>query len=185
MYYDLIIFNAVNGLAGRYMVLDIIGIFFADYLPYIVVIFLLGYLFWPKKDRLKNRKMVFFAGLSAIISSVLVENSVVFFYKRPRPYIALPYAHKLIAINSLYDFRSFPSSHALFFFALSASVYCYNKRLATVLFILSTLIVIARVFVGMHWPSDILAGAGLGIMTGYIVGKISTGSWFAHSNSVV
>ncbi len=64
---------------------------------------------------------------------------------------------------------SFPSGHATFYFALATIVYFYNKKVGIWFFIVSFFIAVARVFVGVHWPSDILAGALLGILMGYIL----------------
>jgi undecaprenyl-diphosphatase len=65
-----------------------------------------------------------------------------------------------------------PSGHATLFFALSAVIYFYNKKLGIFCFISSTLIVLARVFGGIHWPSDVLAGAIIGILSGWLINKL-------------
>jgi undecaprenyl-diphosphatase len=74
---------------------------------------------------------------------------------------------------------SFPSGHAAFFFALSTVLLLYNKKFyprpkfwwgaGLFFFLASFLISIARVFVGIHWPSDILAGAAIGIFSGWLI----------------
>jgi undecaprenyl-diphosphatase len=79
-------------------------------------------------------------------------------------------AKKLIAENA--DFKSFPSGHAAIFFAIATAVYLYNKKLGIWFFVVAILMGMARIFVGVHWPSDILGGAVIGIISGIIVGKI-------------
>ena len=67
---------------------------------------------------------------------------------------------------------AFPSGHASFYFALSTIVYGYNKKVGILFFVASFLIVIGRVFAGLHWPTDIIAGAVIGIVMGIILNKI-------------
>ncbi len=166
---DLVIFTFINNLAGQSKIFDGLGIFFADWLPYVLGIILLIYVWWPKKDVSKNRAMAAVALVAALVARFIVKGAIVLFYLKPRPYMYLPQAHKLIYIMPWDNFQSFPSAHAMFFFAASTVIYRFNKKLGIFFFICSLLMGIARVFVGVHWPSDILAGALLGIATGIAV----------------
>lgn len=169
MYYDLKIFQFINNFADHSYIIDVSGIFLADYLSYILTACLCILLFWPKKNISKNREMISLAILSALIARFLVKDIILLFYNRPRPYLFLPGVHRLIYSNMLGDFQSFPSGHMLFFFAISGVIYFYNKKLGIFFFIASVIMGIARVFVGVHWPSDILAGMILGLVTAYVV----------------
>jgi undecaprenyl-diphosphatase len=113
--------------------------------------------------------MVFVSLFAGLIARYGVKSIIVFFYERPRPYINLPLAHKLIDVNPVENFQSFPSGHAIFLFALSAVIYGFNKKLGIFFLACSAIIALSRVFVGVHWPSDILGGAILGIGFGIAV----------------
>ena len=168
MYYDIKIFQGLNNSAGQSKIVDGFGIFFAEYLPYLMLAYLLCFLFWPKKDRTKNRAMVVSAVIAAIVSRYVVKSLMILFYERPRPYINLPLSHDLVSVSSAENLQSFPSGHAIFFFALSMVIYRFNKKLGAVFFICSVVMSVSRIFVGVHWPSDILGGAILGIIVGAI-----------------
>ena len=74
-------------------------------------------------------------------------------------------------INYLIDKNdwSFPSGHSTFFFALAATVYFYNKKWGWWFFLAAIIINISRVIAGVHYPSDILGGAIIGILVAYFV----------------
>ena len=161
---DLNIFNLVYFLAGRFWLLDWLGVFFADYLAYILVVaaIVLGFTIKSKKEKLYY---FLFIALSTILSRAVVTEVIRFFYVRGRPFVVLRF-QPLLGNET---FSSFPSGHAAFFFALGFAVYYFNKK-AGLWFLASALLMgIARIFVGVHWPSDILGGAVLGALSVYVI----------------
>ncbi|OGN16844.1 MAG: hypothetical protein A3C81_02220 [Candidatus Yanofskybacteria bacterium RIFCSPHIGHO2_02_FULL_46_19] len=161
---NLYLFQLINSFAGRYSWLDKLGIFFADWFAYLVILSLLVIAWrhrWPKQ-------LLVIPFGSAVAARVVVE-IIRFFYHHPRPFVVLADTHKLLDESSY----SFPSGHASFFFALATGIYFYNKKLGACYLLLATVISIARVFAGIHWPLDILAGAGLGIATAYLTARFS------------
>ncbi len=66
--------------------------------------------------------------------------------------------------NSLISWSSFPSDHAVLFFALATGIYFVNRKVGLFLYVYTLFcIALPRIFLGMHYPSDILAGALLGM----------------------
>lgn len=63
---------------------------------------------------------------------------------------------------------SFPSNHALNNFAAAIFFYRLFPNLKWVLFISAALISISRVYLGLHYPSDIFGGAVIGLAFGYL-----------------
>jgi undecaprenyl-diphosphatase len=68
---------------------------------------------------------------------------------------------------------SFPSNHAFNNFAAATFYYKLFPKLKWILFITASLIAISRVYMGLHYPSDILGGALLGIIFGYLFAQIA------------
>jgi len=162
---DLFLFQKINGLTYSSKILDWIGIFFADYTLYIVGIVFLILLLWKK-----NRLMVISAAASVVLSRLIITEIIKNLLHRARPYEVLETAEKLIKENQ--DFQSFPSGHAAIFFAIAMAIYFFNKKLGIAFFVGAVLVGLARIFVGVHWPSDVLAGAIIGIISGIIIIKL-------------
>jgi undecaprenyl-diphosphatase len=106
-------------------------------------------------------------GLAAgVWVTTLAADGVSFLLKdathRPRPFVAHHEIHPLYAVHS----SSFPAGHAATAFA-GATVLAYvARRAAPVLFLVAALIGFSRVYVGDHYPTDVLAGAAVGVLVG-------------------
>lgn len=141
-----------------------LGIFLAEHLIYLMGIVLLLFLLRFKK----NWKMVLIALTSGVAARFLVTGLIRLLKPRGRPFTINEVSLLIDRVNE----QSFPSGHASFAFGLATIVYLYNKKWGIVFFVSALLISIARVFAGVHWPADILAGAAVGIFTGWLVNKI-------------
>jgi len=159
---DYFIFQKINQLAGRWEFLDALGIFFAKYLGYFLIFFLFLFLF---KNFKKYWPMAIQGFSAAILARLGFTELIRFLWPKPRPFIE----NHINLLLSHSTSSSFPSGHAAFFFALSTVIYSYNKKTGHLFFFASFLISISRVFVGIHWPSDILAGAVIGIFSGWLI----------------
>lgn len=162
---DFVIFSKINSFAGKYVCLDFFAIFCAEYLGYFLIVILFLLLL---KDFKKYWPMTLKGLGAAILARFGIVELIRFLWERPRPFIE---NHVNLIINHI-NSSSFPSGHAAFFFALSTVVYFYNKKTGTLFFIASFLISISRVFCGIHWPSDIIAGALIGIFSGWLVNHL-------------
>lgn len=141
-------------------------VFLGEYLGYIMIGGLLVF-FWQTRKKYPRLLLEMIAG--AVLSRGIITELVRFFWERPRPFIENNVAPLIEHAAS----PSFPSGHATFFFAISAVLYFYNKK-AGILFLLgSALLSSARVFAGLHWTSDVIAGAVIGIVSGVLVVQIS------------
>ncbi|HEY7750770.1 MAG TPA: phosphatase PAP2 family protein [Ignavibacteriaceae bacterium] len=98
------------------------------------------------------------------------------FFQRLRPCDILTDVILPVGCTGTY---SFPSNHALNNFATAVFVTRFYPNLKLVFFITASLVSISRVYLGLHYPSDILGGAIIGATFGYLfslaVVKIDSG----------
>ena len=80
--------------------------------------------------------------------------------ERDRPPVSRPVPEPLLETPSTF---SFPSGHATVSFACATVLALAVPRLRMPLYALATLIAFSRVYVGVHYPFDVLAGAVLGV----------------------
>jgi undecaprenyl-diphosphatase len=85
---------------------------------------------------------------------------------RPRPFEVLPEADPLIVASVG---PSFPSGHASMSAAGAIVLSSLAPRLAPLLALLAVVVTVSRVYVGVHFPLDVLAGAALGTVVGTAV----------------
>jgi undecaprenyl-diphosphatase len=78
-----------------------------------------------------------------------------------RPYAVLP--HAVVLVSRTTDF-SFPSDHAVMAGAVAAGVWFAGTRLCVVAVVLAVLMAFARVYVGAHFPLDVVAGLLVGAL---------------------
>lgn len=79
---------------------------------------------------------------------------------RTRPYDLLGYE---ILVRRLGDY-SFPSGHTSASFAAATAIYAIDRRWGAAAYVLAALIGFSRLYLGVHFPTDVLAGAVVGIL---------------------
>ena len=119
--------------------------------------------------RKKNWEMVGIAFLAALVSRFGITELIRFFYDRPRPFEVLTGIRQLLQHEAG---GSFPSGHAAFYFAIAAVVSRYYPKTSILFFLAALNLSLARVQAGLHWPSDILGGAIIGIAVGLFVNRL-------------
>jgi len=105
-------------------------------------------------------------------------------FQRVRPCGALPDVRTPLGCNGSF---SFPSNHALNNFAAAVFYYRLFPNLKWILFIVASLIAVSRVYLGLHYPSDILGGAVIGAAFGYIfsIGIIKLDIYIQNRNKKI
>jgi len=172
MNFDYFLFQKINNLANQSVLMDKIGIFFAQYLIYFLVLLTLGFVIYSLR-RNKNWKLLWQSLLTVVLSRLVITELIRFFWHRPRPFL-VESVHQLTAHTPS---GSFPSGHLAFLFALAAVIYFNSKSVPSgrqvgwLLFAGGFLVGLGRIFVGVHYPLDILAGIFIGFLSAWLVKK--------------
>lgn len=110
----------------------------------------------PKRTRLCAFTMMGAMALSFLLGNVLIKNLVA----RPRPFAVDASVTLLIPQPGEY---SFPSGHTLNGFTAATVIFLYYKRTGILALLFAGAIAFSRMYLFVHYPTDILAGMLLGI----------------------
>ncbi|MBI5304840.1 MAG: phosphatase PAP2 family protein [Chloroflexi bacterium] len=110
-----------------------------------------------EEERARNRRAVIFIALGILFTNALIKD-LSYVYFRPRPFATEP-VKLLFYRPSVSSFPSIPIATA---FCFAAGAWYTNRRLGIALGILGMLFAWSRVYAGVHYPSDVIAGAALG-----------------------
>lgn len=166
--FDYKMFYWVNGMAKVSRWLDYFGIFCAVYLIFLMAAFTLFYFFQIPREI--NRLRYLFTLFASTAGAYIISLIVGFGYGRGRPFSGLANVHQLIAES--FSHKSFPSSHSTIAFSLAFTIFWFNKPLGSIMIVLAVLVAWGRVFVGVHYPLDVIAGAFLGAIFSYVMYRL-------------
>ncbi len=156
--------HLINGWAGQNALLDGAMRAGATYLIAAVGIVLIALWWWPAAGpaRAANQRVVVAAVVGAG-GALLVGALVRALHPEARPFVTDPTTRLLVthAADS-----SLPSDHALVSFGVAGTVLWWRRLAGAVLLMVGVLIGVARIYVGVHWPLDIAAGALIGMGVG-------------------
>ena len=162
--------------------LDFIFIFFHDAHKntYVIVTIFFLLLLFIYKNKLKRVSLLLL--LPGIILTDQIGRGIKNLEIRERPYIQMSNVNLLVDVNLNDDGsykitksskKSFPSNHAaniFFICSFLTFIYPHNKKY---FFTIAVLISISRIYVGVHYPLDIVIGAIIGLIISYLMQKVS------------
>lgn len=120
----------------------------------------------------KTRRTGICIGASLLIGVIIGNGVIKNVVARPRPYDTIPGIEPLI--SRLSDF-SFPSGHTLCCFEAATALMMNRSRWAIPAFFAAVLVGISRLFMFVHYPTDVICGALLGILFG-VLGSVVAGA---------
>jgi undecaprenyl-diphosphatase len=175
---DLLVLKLLNSFAHRSSVFDASVGLLAD-LPLLKGALLTSVLwlawFQPNRDQKLRRELVISTLAATITSLVLTKiiRSLLPFRLRPMHDAAsgftLPY---YVTSETLWNWSSFPSDTAAMSFALAGGVLMIWGRWGWLAILYSLVVVcIPRIYLGYHYPSDVAAGALIGIVSAFVIGR--------------
>ncbi len=113
----------------------------------------------------RTRKLGFGLAAALIIGQVIGNNILKNIFDRERPYNVNP---DIKLIVPALDSFSFPSGHTRCAVECSVVIFLNNKKLGTAALIFAALTGLSRLYLYMHYPTDVLGGAVLGIIDGLL-----------------
>lgn len=105
--------------------------------------------------------------VSVLLVNAAVTQGLKTLFDRDRPFTTYPNIEKLSSGGD----SSFPSGHTMEAFAMAAAIACLvsKKRLMIAVYLWAMLVAYSRMALGVHYPSDVLAGILFGTITGWAV----------------
>jgi len=165
---DWALFQLINGWAGRWPLLDKIMLLVAsDYGLTTAMALGLVMLWFEGRDRAgreRNQRAVLMAALSLVVANVVLKLCNLIYF-RPRPF----HDHAVHLLFYRPTDSSFPSNVATVGFSLAVSLWQRHHGAGIAFTVAALLLGFSRIFCGVHYPSDILAGAFLGGGVAYLL----------------
>jgi undecaprenyl-diphosphatase len=158
---DYQVFHLINSLAGTAGLFNPFMVFLAQYAEYF---FFLGVIVYWFTRTAQNRRMVVQALVSACVA-LGVSGMLGHLFYRDRPFVT----HTVFQLIKHAANASFPSDHATAAFVIATSIWLYRKKAGTVWLILAAGIGFSRIWDGVHYPIDVIAGAFIGIVSAVVI----------------
>lgn len=138
-----------------------------------VIVPLLWLVWFNKHDNDKNKECMAATIGGSLLAIALARTIALILPFRPRPVFnadinfQAPFS---LDSSSLDGWSSFPSDHAAFFFALATGLFLAHRLVGSFAIFYSFFVIcLPRIYVGHHYPTDIIAGIFLGACIGYTV----------------
>jgi undecaprenyl-diphosphatase len=155
-------FRLINDLGKQYPYLNPVIVFLAEYMLYFLCLSIVVY--WFTRTN-KNRMMVIQAVIAFILAEILGKMAGQF-HSHYQPFAVLPHVNQLIE----HDIdNSFPSDHTILFFSVCISFWLVRKKGEWLWLMLPFCVAISRIWVGVHYPIDVITGALLGVISALFV----------------
>ena len=153
------LFLIINSLANVSHSLDLFFIFCAKYMPYIFILYEVWLYFF------KKQKQIALFAFYAVIISLTINQIIALFYTHNRPFVD----NIGVSLISHSIDSSFPSDHTTFLFAIAFSYLWFKLNRYYIWIILAFIGSIARVYVGVHYPFDIIGGIFVGFIASFVI----------------
>lgn len=166
MNYDNLILMLINGFAGHWPLLDKLMVSVSKFGPLVFGIYLISMWFSgdDTMEREENQKRALYAVCSALLA--LGINQVIgAIWFRERPYLTRP----VKVLMPITPDSSFPSDHAAGSFSLAGSIAFGRKIPGILLAIFAVVVTVSRIYVGAHYPTDVVGGMLIGLLSSWVV----------------
>jgi undecaprenyl-diphosphatase len=153
------IFDGVNELGGHVPLLDHAMVYAAQYAVFVAA-FLVVISWFVHAGAGQDRRVGVYSAVASAAIALGITALIQHFYVHQRPFVVR--GDVVLLLKHSAD-PSFPSEHAAVAFGLAAGIGLYRARFGIALLALACLTAFSRVYVGVHYPADVSAGALVGI----------------------
>jgi undecaprenyl-diphosphatase len=159
------LFRFINDFGKEHTYLNNTFIFIAEYMVFVLA--LIALFFWFTRSQ-EKRIMIISATITFALAEIIGKIAGKF-HSNNQPFAELSDVNKLIekAVDN-----SFPSDHTILFFSFCTTFCIYQKRWGYIWIVIALIVGISRIWVGVHYPADILVGALISIVSTFIVSFI-------------
>lgn len=173
------LFEYLHGLSGHSAILDQLFIIITSYL--FLWVFCIAVLIYTAIE-LRHDIKRFGTIIVTLLSTFALVGIIKVLVAMPRPFMSLPDVAVLVAQPAGW---SFPSGHTTMAFALATTILLIHRagrpqrerRMAVFLYIIAVLVGFSRIYVGVHYPLDVLGGVVLGILAPWGI-SLSIRYWY-------
>lgn len=159
------VFRLINDIGKEYTILNPVMIFIAEYMAYFLVAGVLAIWF----IRGNNNRMIVVCGIATLLLAEICGKIAGKLHSNKQPFAELENVNQLI--DKAVD-NSFPSDHTILFFSFCLSFWLFNRGWGLLLIGVASLVGVSRIWVGVHYPGDILVAVILSIISAIFVYKI-------------
>ena len=176
--FDSSIVDYLNKFAQRSEAFDSFMVFIVDnsFIKAVILVCILWFFWFQKSDKLSDNRrgviITIFSCLIAIVVGRLLSLSLPF---RSRPIInpainfVKPFGTQALSLGT---WSSFPSDNAVMFFSLATGIFLISRKLGLLAYLYVLFVIcFPRLYLGYHFPTDILAGAAIGILITFIIAR--------------
>ncbi len=152
------VFDRINVLAGHVAPVDRLMEVAATDALYVVTA-VAGLSWFLRNGEDQDRRLAVYTALVATALALLAASIIQHVYVHPRPFLLR--SDVVLLVPHAAD-PSFPSEHTTAAFALATGIALYRTRVGVILLGVASIVGFSRIYVGLHYPADVIAGALLG-----------------------
>ncbi len=173
--FDSSIISFLNDFAGHWKSFDELMVFVSES-PLVKGGPIIASFWWlwfrPEAEGPRRRDYVIATVLSGAVAVLVARGLASALVFRDRPFVdpaqhfVMPYSFTGADLDT---WSSFPSDHAVLFFTLATGLFMAYRPLGIAAFIWAIVVIcFPRLYLGIHWPTDLIAGALVGIVLGWL-----------------
>ncbi|KPU27323.1 phosphatase [Caloranaerobacter sp. TR13] len=161
---NIAIFKAINGLVHECTLLDKIMILFSKYVPLVFIIGLAVLYLCGVHRKDKRLRCIAISTFVITVINLFISYMIGIFYYEPRPFVN--YKVNLLLPHAV-D-ASFPSDHAIGTMSIALGITNHYRIYGRILILISFLVGVSRIYVGHHFPMDVLGSYFIVLISNYV-----------------